>query len=475
MQSLPARPRAAGQPIPRFRWVSRLALVLALVTVFAAGLLAGRAPQSTGGGAGQTGNDFADQPGYQIVEDTWEIVSEQYVDFENVEQNEIFWRASSGLVDGLGDTGHSRFLDPKEAVEFIAASQGELIGIGVQIRTSGDEIFFPGVIDGGPADEAGVESGDVLLSLDGDDVTRLPLDALDVYLDGVEGSAIQLEIYRPTTGETLTFEIVQRLIEIDPVTWTMLPDGVAMIRLSTFSRDSAAALEETIAESIRAGATGIVFDLRDNGGGFVEEARLVASQFLPENTLIFRERYADGTAKEYVTDGGGLAVDIPLVVLVNRYSASASEIIASALSETGRAEVLGQATFGTGTILYPQQLEDDSLVVIGVGLWETPDGVVVWREGFDPDQEVLLDYGAMPFVPAEDADISFNELIEADDAQVTAALAQLDPKGGGTPEASSSLPATPVSIGQPGAAADGPTIVGGDAMAVEPELAGPTR
>ena len=466
--SSPQDRRPGSVPAARHaRWLSRLGLVLALVTVFAAGLVTGRVPDSNGGGAGQAGNDFADQDGYEIVEDTWEIVSEQYVDFENVAQDEIFWGASAGMVDALGDEGHSRFLNPEQALDFISASEGELIGIGVQIRTSGNEIFFSGVLDGGPAEEAGVQRGDVLLSLNGDDITGLPLEALDVYLDGVEGTAIQLEIYRPTTDETLSFEITQRLIEIDPVTWTMLPNDVAMIRLSAFSRDSAAELEATIAESLDAGATGIVFDLRDNGGGFVEEARLVASQFLPGDTVIFRERYADGSSQEYVTDDGGLAVDIPLVVLVNRYSASASEIVASALSETDRAEVLGQTTFGTGTILYPQQLEDESLVVIGVGLWETPGGVVVWREGFDPDQEVLLDYGALPFVPGDDADISAGELSRADDAQVSAAVDQLDGERGGTPEASPDLSSTPVAGVQPPA--------GGRPMAIEPELSGPIR
>lgn len=475
MSSFQDRRPVGDSPVRHARWISRLALVLVLVTVFSAGLLTGRAPEITGGGAGQAGNDLANQEGYEIFEDTWEVVSERYVDFGNVEQNELFWGASTGLVDALGDEGHSRFLDPEQAVDFLAASQGELIGIGVEIRSLGNEVFFSSVIKGGPAQEAGIQSRDVVLSINGDDVTGLPIEALDEYLDGVEGTAIQMEIYRPSTDETLSFEMVQRLIKIDPVTWTMLPNQVAMIRLSTFSRDSAAALEATIAESLAAGASRIIFDLRDNGGGFVEEARLVASQFLPGDTVIFRERYADGSSKEYMTDGGGLAVDIPLVVLVNRFSASASEIVASALSETGRAGVIGQTTFGTGTILYPERLDDESLVVIGVGLWETPAGVVVWREGFVPDQEVLLDYGALPFVPGDDPNILASELSMADDSQVSAALARLDPKAGGTPEASPDLSSTPVSAVEPETAGRAPEAVTGDPMAVEPDLTGLIR
>lgn len=474
---MPSRDRhpIGDRPARRFHWISRLALVLALVTVFSAGVVAGRSPSVSTGGASQSDGNFADQDGYQTLEDTWDLVSTQYVDFANVDSDDLFWGASSGLVDGLGDTGHSRFLNPTQAIDFIESTQGRLIGIGVQIRSSGTEIFFSGVIDGGPAQQAGVQRGDVLLRLNGDDVTGLELDALDPYLDGVAGHALQMEVYRPTTEETLSFDLVQREIVVDPVSWTMLPDDVALIRLSSFSEGSADALREAIGESLDAGATSIAFDLRDNGGGIVEEARQIASQFLPEDTVIFRERYADGSTEEYVTDGGGVALDIPMVVLVNRFSASASEIVASALSENGRAAVIGQTTFGTGTILYPQQLDDDSLLVLGYGLWETPDGNIIWKKGFVPDEEVLLSYGALPLIPGEDQEIDEQELVAADDDQVDAAVEDLTDAPGGTPEASSDKGATP----EPGAVHSGPETSAasgrGPALAIEPGLVGQSR
>ena len=462
---------SSDRPARRFHWISRLALVLALVSVFGAGVVAGRSPSVSTGGASQSDASFADQDGYQTLEETWNLVSSQYVDFANVNPEDLFWGASSGLVDGLGDTGHSRFLDPTQAIDFIEATQGQLIGIGVQIRTTGTEIFFAGVIDGGPAQEAGVQRGDVLLRLNGDDVTGLALDALDPYLDGVAGHAIEMEIYRPTTEETLSFDLVQREIIVDPVSWTMLPDDVALIRLSSFTEGSADAVQNAIQESLDAGATSIAFDLRDNGGGLVEEARRIASQFLPEDTVIFRERYADGSSEEYVTIAGGLALDIPMVVLVNRFSASASEIVASALSETGRAEVIGQTTFGTGTILYPQQLDDESLLVLGYGLWETADGNVVWKKGFVPDEEVLLSYGSLPLIPGEDRKIDERELAAADDDQVDAAVENLTEAPGGTPEASSNKGSTPEAGSVHAGPGDGPMAGNGPALAMEPVLA----
>jgi carboxyl-terminal processing protease len=425
------------------RGISRLAFALTVVAAFAAGVMTGHSPITFSGGASQTGTAFSEQPGYQTLEDTWNVVSSEYVDFGNVDPIEVFRGASAGLVDGLGDTGHSRFLTPDQAKDFFAASNGELIGIGVQIRTTGQEIVFGGVIDGGPAADAGVQRGDVVLALNGDDVTGLPLDELDKYFDGIDGSPISVEIYRPTTGKTLTFDLVQRKVEVKPVSWTMLPDHIALVRLSAFTKGSANDLRAAIGETAAAGAVGLVFDLRDNGGGLVEEARLIASQFLPEGTLIFREKDADGTVKEYLTDGGGLALNVPLVVLVNRNTASAAEIIAAALSDAGRAEVVGQTTFGTGTILYPQPLDDGSYVVIGFGLWQPPAGEVIWREGFKPDQEVLLDYGRLPFIPGDGPTTSSQQLDAAGDSQVDAALLDLTQPDGGTPEASDKPNATP--------------------------------
>ncbi len=466
---------AGESPVHRFHWISRVALVLALVTVFSAGIVAGRSSSTSTGGASQSDGGFSDQPGYDTLEETWNRVNSQYVDIGEVKPKDLMWGASAGLVDGLGDTGHSRFLDPKGATDFIESIQGELIGIGVQLRMTENGIYFPGVIDGGPADEAGVKRGDVLLTLNGDDVTGIELDGLDVYLDGVDGSEVSMEVYRPATDETLSFDLVQRMVVIDPVTWTMLPNDVALIRLSTFSDGSADAVRATILESLDAGADGIVFDLRDNGGGIVEEARKIASEFLPEGTVIFRENYSDGTSKEYLADAGGVALDVPLVVLVNRFSASSSEFVASALSESGRATLIGQTTYGTGTILSPQQLDDGSLLVLGTGLWETSDGVVIWHTGLNPDQEVLLDYGTLPLIPGDDASLTDADLALANDTQVDTALGDLAGELGGTPEASPEVDSTPVAGTSADAPSTGPTAGEMGALAIEPDLVGSYR
>lgn len=443
------------------RVAGRLAIVGALATAFAGGLAVAPATQQRGGGAGQSSDDLGDQPGYETLSQTWDIVSDGYVDFENVDEDDLFWGASSGLVDGLGDEGHTRFLDPDEASDFADATAGRLVGVGVQIRANGDEIVFSGVIDGGPAEEAGIQRGDVVLALNGDDVTGLTLDDIDPYFTGVEDDPITIRIYRPTTEETLTFDLVQREIVIDPVSWTMLPGDVALIRLSTFSDGSADRMIEALGESADAGAVGVILDLRDNGGGLVEEARRIVSQFLPGGEVVLRERYADGTSDEYETDDDGVALEVPLTVLTNRNTASAAEFTATALRDNDRATIIGQTTFGTGTILIPTPLDDGSYILLGVGLWESPDGDIAWRVGVEPDVEVLLSYGALPFIPSGAATVSDSDLAGADDAQIAAALDVL----AGRPVAG---PATPEAT--PFSAAAVTRRVDPAAMAVEPGL-----
>jgi carboxyl-terminal processing protease len=147
----------------------------------------------------------------------------------------------------------------------------------------------------------------------------------------------------------------------------------------------------------------------------------VASQFLPEDTVIFEQRQRDGSLDTFKAMPDGVALDLPVVVLINDGSASASEIVAGALRDNGRARLYGETTFGTGTVLSPVELEDGSLVVIGTGLWLTPDGQTIWKEGVEPDEEISLDPGVYPLAPDDDNDVTRLELARSDDSQLQAA------------------------------------------------------
>ena len=424
----PRGPRvvAALRPMRHVLTLSLLALV------FGAGVLVDRAvllpTDRAGAGAAQVDaapetDRLAGAAGYQILEETWEVIQEQYVDLANVDQTALFRGASAGMVEALGDTGHSRFLDPAEAEAFERALNSEVIGIGFSLVDRGGQVIVGGVVDGGPADEAGVQAGDVVLAVDGEDTVGAPLETVGDLLAGEAGEDVALRFYRPASDEEFAVDLTRRLIEIDPVSWGMLPDGIAFIRISVFATGATEGLREAIAGAEREGAVGVVLDLRGNPGGLVSEAIGVASQFLEPGTVLFQQAGRDDDPVAVPASGEGDAYDLPLTVLVNGGSASAAEIVGAALRDNGRATLIGQQTFGTGTVLTPVDLPDGSVVVIGSQRWLTADGGSVWREGVAPDEVVQIPYGEQPVIPSDDPEITRAELGRLEDPQLVAAQA----------------------------------------------------
>ena len=365
---------------------------------------------------------LSDAPEYAILEQTWDLIQNDYVALDDVEQADLFYGAASGMVDALGDTGHSTFLDPQEANSFNQSSEGEFVGIGIQLDYQTGRPVIAFAIDGSPAMEAGLKSKDVIVAVDGVETEGLSPDSVQGLLLGEEGEPVNLTILRPSTGETLEFNLIRRRIEVTAVSWAMLPDNVALIRVSQFSTGVTKELKTAIRAAKRAGVESIILDLRDNPGGLVFEAIGVASQFIPEGKTIYLYEEKDQDPRPVKTVPGGLATDIPMVALINRGSASAAEITAGALSDNDRAELIGQTTFGTGTVLTPFSLDDGSIVLLGTALWLEPDGDQIWKHGVDPDEEVILPDTGEQIRPSQSNTISSSTLQESSDSQLQAAF-----------------------------------------------------
>ncbi len=233
-------------------------------------------------------------------------------------------------------------------------------------------------------------------------------------------------LVRPGADAPYTVTLIRRTITLRPVSWRMLPENVVQLRLAEFSAGATQELKAALTEIRERGATGIVLDLRDNPGGLVAEAIGVASQFMPEGTTIFQQQERGEGPKPVKTVGlDGLWLDKPLVVLVNRGSASAAEIVGGALRDNGRARLLGETTYGTGTVLIPFEQPDGSIVLLGTGLWLTADGDQLWKEGVEPDETVALPFDAFPSRPNDDPEVSEAELEGLDDDQLRAAFVEL--------------------------------------------------
>ncbi len=340
----------------------------------------------------QSGTELEQLDEYSILSETYSLIRENYVESDEITDEQLIYGASRGMIDALGDEGHSTFLDPEEAVVFEASSRGELIGIGIQIDT---EVSPPVVIvpiQGSPAFEAGIQPGDEIVAVDGVDTTELD-DPEEVgnLIRGEEGTDVTLELRHE--GEEATYEvtITRARIKVNPVSWAMLPEDILWIRLSEFSSGATEGVKEALRQGKELGARGVILDLRMNPGGLVFEAIGVGSQFLPGNSVLYQEQDAEGNTSEVRTVGSnGEWQEGPLVVLINENSASASEIVSSSIRDNDRGQLIGETTFGTGTVLLPFELDDGSLAVLVTELWLTADGEEIWKKGVDPTLEVEL-------------------------------------------------------------------------------------
>ncbi|MFN2226601.1 MAG: S41 family peptidase, partial [Anaerolineae bacterium] len=239
---------------------------------------------------------------------------------------------------------------------------------------------------------------------------------------GPAGTSVTLTVLNPDTGQTRDVTVTRARIDVQNVIWHQLPGTqVAHLRIVAFSQGVTDDLKKALAEIRRQGLEGIILDLRSNPGGLLDEAVGTASQFLAGgNVLLVKD--AQGNTTPVPVQGGGVMTDIPLVVLINQGSASASEIVSGALQDAGRARLVGQTTFGTGTVLNQFDLSDGSALLLATEEWLTPEGRVIWHQGIAPDVEVALPANASPLLPMAEEGLTAEQLQASDDAQLLKAL-----------------------------------------------------
>jgi carboxyl-terminal processing protease len=264
------------------------------------------------------------------------------------------------------------------------------------------------------------------MSVDGKDIAGLPLNEVVHQISGPVGTSVALELLNPKTQRLHNVNIVRADITINDVSWRRIPGTeVADVRIGAFddhmSEDLRAALREIQQQKLK----GLILDLRSNPGGVLDEAVRVASQFMPGGNVLL-VRSARGTITPMAVEPGGLATNMPMAVLINRGSASAAEIVAGALGATHRAELIGETTFGTGTVLNEFPLSGGSAMLLAVDEWLTPDGQSFWHKGISPQIEVSLPQDVQPLLPAAMAGMTPEELQSSDDKQLLRALEQVN-------------------------------------------------
>jgi len=372
-------PAAPDRRILRWVFVVLAVVWLALclsATSAGAGFLVGRS------GIAESNDAFG--PLYQA----WEIIHSKYVE-QPVDDTKLIQGAINGMMQSLGDE-NSTYMDPA-AFESATSSLDGYEGIGATVDVTGEYLKILGVFAGSPAEQAGLKPGDEIIKVDGVDMTgRSPSDARDLLL-GPAGSHVQLSIRRPGESGLLEFDIVRAKIEPPVVASRMLEGGIAYLYLGIFSESAVSQVEEALTELLAQDPSALILDLRGNIGGYVSSAVDIGSQFLPKDTMLFYEKYGDGREVPYYAGQGGLATDIPMIVLVNGNSASAAEIIAGAIQDHQRGKLVGTTTYGKGSVQeWIPLMNDMGAVRITVSLWYTPSGRQISKEGLAPDVEVPM-------------------------------------------------------------------------------------
>jgi carboxyl-terminal processing protease len=363
---------------------------------------------------------------FAIFWQVWDLTQQHFVDRSVLDLKRLTYGAINGMLHALGDEGHTRFLTPEEVVRQRSEISGSFSGIGAQVGMKDDMPVIIAPFDGSPAQQAGLKSGDIIIEVNGEDISGLPLNETVERLRGEKGTSVVLMIFRPETGESLEFSIVRDEIKVPAASWNMIPGTtVALLRLSQFSANLDDNVTEAIEEARAEGATQLIVDVRNNPGGLLEQAVKVTSEFLKEGDVLLQED-ADGDRKAFPVRKGGVATDLPLVILVNEGSASSAEIFAGAIQDYQRGQVVGTTTFGTGTVLKPFDLEDGSALLLGTSQWLTPKGRLIRKQGIQPDVTVEFPVGATMILPTDLEDMTVTELLNSDDAQFMKALELLD-------------------------------------------------
>jgi carboxyl-terminal processing protease len=366
-------------------------------------------------------------PNFGLMAEAWNTIQGVYVDRQAVKPQLLTYGAISGMVDSLGDTGHSRFLSPEMMQQERNFSKGLLEGIGAEVQMKNNHLVVVAPMDGSPAQRAGLNPGDIILKVNGEDISGLPLEQAVGHILGLAGSSVNLTILNPGTGRTINLTLVRTRITLHNVKWQWLPGTtVAHVRIASFSKGVSEDLRKALKSLQKEKLTGIILDLRNNPGGLFDEAVETASQFLSSGNVVL-EMNAKGKVTPVPVRSGGLAIAIPMVALINGGTASAPEIVAGALKDAHRATLVGEKTFGTGTVLKPFTLSDGSALLLAVEEWLTPAGQVIWHKGISPDVFIPLPPEVSPLFPEAEKGMTTTELRESKDEQLLRALDLLTP------------------------------------------------
>jgi len=321
----------------------------------------------------------------------WNVLNEKYVSFKSTTTDqERVWGAISGLAGSFGDP-YTVFFPPVESKNFETSISGEFQGVGMEIGIRDRVITVIAPLKGTPAFSAGIKAGDKILKIDDIPAVDMSVEKAVSLIRGPKGTTVAISMYRDGEKEPIEFKIVRDVINIPTIDTEKRPDGIFVIKLYSFSANSPELFRTALQEFIDSHDDKLILDLRNNPGGYLEAAVDIASWFLPSGKIVVKEESRKESENQtFRSKGYNIFSDkLKFVILVNGGSASASEILAGALSEHGVAKLIGEKTFGKGSVQELVKITTDTSLKVTIARWLTPNGVSISEGGLNPDIEII--------------------------------------------------------------------------------------
>jgi carboxyl-terminal processing protease len=383
-------------------------IVILLGAVFSGGYLAGHASAeglsllpTSAPTAGTVSPTEAGTPAdlaalFKPFWETWTLVHDNYVD-QPVDDVALMRGAITGMLSSLGDP-HTGYMSPAGWQAANGSLEGAYEGIGAYVDTTGAFLTITSPISGSPAQRAGLKPGDQIVAVDGVDMTGVDPGQVRDKVVGPAGTQVTLTVQREGVAKAFDVTLTREKILTPSVEHKMLAGGIAYVKINDFGAHTGDELKTALEDLMPRKPKGLVLDLRDNGGGYLTAAVDAASQFIKGDSIVLYEKYGDGHQQSYQTQPGGLALDIPMVVLVNKGTASASEVVSGALQDYGRAKLVGEGTYGKGSVqIWVPLSSDQGGVRVTVARWLTPKERSIEKVGLTPDVVVPAPTAPPPF------------------------------------------------------------------------------
>ena len=329
---------------------------------------------------------------FSLFWETWRVIERKFVDKASINVQDMVYGAISGMVNSLGDP-YTVFMEPDDTKRFIEDVKGSFEGVGMEVGIKNNQLTVNAPLEGTPAQTAGLRAGDAIVKVDGELTSDMTVDEAVNRIRGARGTEVVLTIFRKDWEEEREVKIVRGVIEVPSLKWELLAEdnNIAYLHLYHFTEKAAYDFRKAAIEILESPANKVILDLRNNPGGYLEVAQDIAGWFLKSGEVVVIEDFGEGKEQKlYKAEGNGLLGSYSLVVIINEGSASGSEILAGALRDNLGVKLIGESSFGKGSVQELEKLKGGSSLKITIAKWLTPKGELITDKGLEPDVKVEI-------------------------------------------------------------------------------------